>query len=513
MTNITEAIAQSTTSGQWSAFAGFLRDELAPRPGRFAYALRIAILSVITVFIAEVFRIPEVAYSAYIVFFISKEETKSTLLTGLIVLLAITISVFTALAIYTLSAGEPGLRLPLMAGTIFAGMFVSRISPLGPAGFAIGFLATLMLTLIDGIPRTAPLPSGEILTQAVLWLWVVAALPISLVIGYNILLSHIEASPETHPQAPDTKDRHPLLLPDAFTNPDYVHYALKATLAIFIAYVTYSLLDWPDIRTCMITCFFVALTSYGESVHKMTLRITGSIVGGAFGLAAVIFLMPYLTDIGHLCLLIGLWAFICAWVAASSEWLSYAGLQMAMAFFLCTLVGFGPTIEISQARDRFVGILLGNIIVFVIFSTVWPVNVLTQARKSLAMALTKLGDAVSRNDDQAFTDYGTLLKQAKHYIVFDPFEAIKFSRVPHFDQASIDAAQALDDKELLTVLPSSYRTAFGSWLEQTAEHLDRGTALTPPPKTSDESNADASREMNKRVARLETIIKKMDETK
>jgi len=489
--------------GVQSTFFHFLINELSPRPGRFAFALRVAFLTVLTVVIAEIFRIPEVAYSAYIVFFVSKDEAKPTILIAILALAATTLAIFTALGIYTFSAGEPGLRIPLMALIMLAGMFASRISSLGLVGFAIGFLASIFLTLIDVIPGVAPLPSGEILTQSVLWFWLVVSLPVGLVVGCNILLAYL-ASPGAQKHA---EEKPALLVPDAFTNPEYVRYALKATLAIFTAYITYNLLDWPDIRTCMITCFFVALGSYGETTHKMTLRITGAVIGGGFGLATVIFLMPYMTDIGHLCLLIGIWAFLAAWVAASSEWLSYAGLQMAMAFFVSTLVGFGPTIELNQARDRVVGILLGNVIVFVIFSFVWPVNVMTQARKSLSSALAVLAAYVSgAKSEPAIFD--TYLNQARRYVAFDPFEPIKPSPVPQIDTATVDAVQALGDVSLIDKLPDTYRQPFGAWLKQAAEYLDHGALLEEFPRVP--VRAGAFGEISARAERLQQIIRAMD---
>ncbi len=62
--------------------AGWLRDELAPRPGRFALALRIAVNCAVTVIVANVFEIPLPAYMAYIVFLISREEYIGTTITA-----------------------------------------------------------------------------------------------------------------------------------------------------------------------------------------------------------------------------------------------------------------------------------------------------------------------------------------------------------------------------------------------------------------------------------------------
>ena len=90
-----------------------------------------------------------------------------------------------------------------------------------------------------------------------------------------------------------------LLAADAFTNPEYARFALKVTLAVMICYFAMNLADWPGIHTCVITCFFVALGTVGETIHKATLRFIGCLVGAGLGLGAILLLMPLMTDLGR----------------------------------------------------------------------------------------------------------------------------------------------------------------------------------------------------------------------
>ncbi|MEI9986019.1 MAG: FUSC family protein [Aliidongia sp.] len=193
----------------------------------------------------------------------------------------------------------------------------------------------------------------------------------------------------TVPPAPSAAKA--LFVPDAFSNPSHVRFALKTTIAVMAAYVIYSGLDWPGISTSVTTCFFVALGSLGETMHKLTLRLAGAAIGGLAGALCIVYLLPEMTDIGQLCLLIGVAAAACAWVATSSELLSYAGMQIAFAFFLGVLQDYGPSTDLTVLRDRVAGILLGNILMSVVFSTLWPTSAADRARAAVAKALRMLG--------------------------------------------------------------------------------------------------------------------------
>ena len=179
-------------------------------------------------------------------------------------------------------------------------------------------------------------------------------------------------------------------VPDAFHNPAHVRYALKVTFAVLASYATYTLLDWPGIRTAVTTCFFVSLTTFGESAHKLTLRISGAVIGSLLGGLCLVFVIPSLTDIGQLCLLVAGVSALCAWISTSSENISYAGMQMAFAFFLVALQGYSPASDLTALRDRVVGIVIGNLWISVFFTSLWPVSALQQARNLWSSSLEKL---------------------------------------------------------------------------------------------------------------------------
>lgn len=204
------------------------------------------------------------------------------------------------------------------------------------------------------------------------------------------LIGFAEAPPDTQPHGPAKKSGG-FFLPDAFTNPEHVHYALKTTSAAMFCYVLCSLLDWPGIHTSLITCYIVSLGTTAETVEKLTLRILGCLVGAAAGIAAIVYLIPSITSIGALMIVVFFGALVSAWVAAGSPRIAYAGFQIAFAFFLCVIQGAGPSFDLTTARDRVIGILLGNFVVYVLFTNIWPVSVGKRIDPAIAALLRRLG--------------------------------------------------------------------------------------------------------------------------
>ena len=166
-------------------------------------------------------------------------------------------------------------------------------------------------------------------------------------------------------------------------------------------YLLYSLLDWPGIHTCFITVYIVSLGTTAETVEKFTLRILGCLVGAAAGYAAIIFLVPSLTSIDQLMALVFLGALAAGYVAAGSPRISYAGFQMAFAFFLCVVQGPAPSFDLVTARDRVIGILIGNLVVYLVSINLWPISIGKRIDPAIASLLRGLSAMMTAADVRA----------------------------------------------------------------------------------------------------------------
>lgn len=220
----------------------------------------------------------------------------------------------------------------------------------------------------------------------------------------------------------------PFLASDAFTNPDYQRYALKTTAAAIICYLTYSLIGWQGIHTAMITCYVAALGTTAETVHKLALRIAGCLIGAALGFLSILFVIPHLESVGGLMALVFIGILPAAWVSSGSERISYAGVQVGLAFLLTILHGFAPSLDMAAGRDRIVGILLGNLVVYLIFTGIWPKSAVLDVQARLARALAALARLAAREpgeraqavDDAALVE--TEAEKARQQLLLLPFE-------------------------------------------------------------------------------------------
>jgi multidrug resistance protein MdtO len=319
-----------------------------------------------------------------------------------------------------------------------------------------------------------------------------------------------------HPEsrADNTKAQHPprrLLVADAFSNPAHWQFALKTTMAVMTSYAAYTLLNWPGLRTAIVTCFFVALSSLGETVHKLVLRLSGAMIGGLIAGLCIVFVLPHLTDIGQLCLLIAAVSVGAAWVATSSELLSYAGMQIAFAFFLGILQGYAPATDLTVLRDRIAGIVLGNIVITMVFSSIWPESARSGVRGALVDALRAIGEMLRRprHANAARTRAVQALVRADHLRTLSLFE---LQMLPSHvrESASVPPVASIERLAgaafVVTTAAISTHTAprstvrLAKWAATAADNLSNTRPVPPSPGPRASSRATAM-EPGARVAR------------
>jgi multidrug resistance protein MdtO len=200
------------------------------------------------------------------------------------------------------------------------------------------------------------------------------------------------------------KDKGGVLVPDAFTNPEYIRYAIKGALAAFICYLIFTLADYPGIYTSVITCIVCAVSTVGASVQKGVLRFAGAAVGGALGVICFIWIFPNLDSLGGFWFPFGAVTALAAYVTFGSLRISYCGYQIAVAFYKISLEDYGPSTELVVVRDRLMGIALGLVVFGVINSRLWPVTALETTRVKLVSvfrSLVKLAGLPDENKDPA----------------------------------------------------------------------------------------------------------------
>lgn len=216
--------------------------------------------------------------------------------------------------------------------------------------------------------------------------------------------------------------------PDAFSNPRYLQFALKTTLAAISCYLLYTIINWQGIHTAMVTCYVASLSTTGDTVHKLGLRIGGCLIGAALGIASIIWLLPHMDSIGALMVLVFAVALLSGWLVVGNEKISYAGVQIGLAFTLTVLQGFGPTTDFDTARDRILGILIGNFAVFLAQTLIWPMPVRVDIRNIFTKVATDISELAATPPQQRPHRIATVsaiekrIGEIRYHLYLAPFE-------------------------------------------------------------------------------------------
>jgi multidrug resistance protein MdtO len=118
----------------------------------------------------------------------------------------------------------------------------------------------------------------------------------------------------------------------------------------------------------VLTCIVTALSTIGTSLQAQFLRLAGFVVGGlVMGISAQILILPGIDSIFGFALFFAAGTAIAAWFATSSPRLSYFGVQIALSFYFVNLQDAQIQTDLTIARDKVIGVLLGILAMGFIF--------------------------------------------------------------------------------------------------------------------------------------------------
>ncbi len=137
---------------------------------------------IVTVFMMSQ-QVPEAVLACYLVFFAARRDAGAGMLIALALIVAVTIGIALGLVVMQLSADDSMVRLLVMAGFAFGGMYLSQATRLGSLAATGGFVFVFALSLIDFLPYPM------LISHALSWIWVIVALPMAVLFVVNMLFA------------------------------------------------------------------------------------------------------------------------------------------------------------------------------------------------------------------------------------------------------------------------------------------------------------------------------------
>jgi multidrug resistance protein MdtO len=163
-------------------FWKFLKEELAPYPGRGGIVARMVIASTVMMIITMVFRLPYGAYSAFYVFQLSRESQRAAIQSAQTIVAAFGVSTGVALIGAMLVLGDPGLRLLWVIATLFIMFYAVSTLTSYSASLRFGYLLAIVIPLFD-----RPI-SAEAKVEGTLWAAFALTLATGIALWVELLL-------------------------------------------------------------------------------------------------------------------------------------------------------------------------------------------------------------------------------------------------------------------------------------------------------------------------------------
>ena len=193
---------------------------------------------------------------------------------------------------------------------------------------------------------------------------------------------------------------------------------------------------------------------YGAVLRKTILRLVGCVMGGLATLGAMLLVSENFDSLPAYLVAIFAVTFFSAYVAQSSDWLNYAGIQTGMTFLIC-YVGLGPSSDIYRPLWRFWGIVLGVLTTGFVFLFLWPEYASDKLVESLTRFIRTTVDFAKEVADGTVTE--TQSAAVERRLSTDLLEVLNFA-----DQAKFEGQRGLvnstnGDTAAATLIRIAYR--------------------------------------------------------
>ena len=160
--------------------------------------------------------------------------------------------------------------------------------------------------------------------------------------------------------------------PRPFIDPAAFRFSIKLGAAITLALLVGLTTQRADLQTILWSVVVAGLpNTYGAVVRKTVLRLAGCVIGGLAALAAMLIVSQNFDSLAAYLAAIFAVTIFSTYVAQSSEWLGYAGIQTGITFLIC-YVGLAPSSDIYKPLWRFWGIVLGVLTAGFVFLFLLP---------------------------------------------------------------------------------------------------------------------------------------------
>ena len=299
------------------------------------------------------FKLPNGFLGVFYALAISRADSRATVRNGLYILLANIAALIVAATGIALFVDYPLPRFLFIVSIFFLAFFLTRAL----ASQAVAFGFSLIVVAAASVPIIWARPSSfhpDI--ETTFW----TAFGIMLGTFATVLTEWIFAPRTAAAEEPSNLE--PLFVPDAFSNPEYVKFALKGCLAATICYVFWSAVAWPGLGVSTVTCVLAAPcwtpgifapaaddASGGVILRRCDLRHR---LGGFHSSAGGFYRRVHPAfggDLRH-----------SRMVRDSSPRLNYFGRQMALAYYITIFQGFGVSATLVSKPRSADGHLTGD---------------------------------------------------------------------------------------------------------------------------------------------------------